>query len=205
MSGGSPLLTIGLTGGIASGKSVISQMLAARGAHVIDVDRVAHETYRAGTRGHAEVVAAFGSQVVGPDGEIDRRVLGGLVFGKPDQLKKLTDIVWPLTRARLEEIKRENADRAGVLVFEAAVLVEAGWLDLVDQVWVVTVPVEVARERLIARNGIDAEQANARIASQISNEERARHATLVIDNSGDLAALERQVEAAWSSVAAKAT
>lgn len=180
-------------------------MLAARGAHVIDVDRVAHETYRAGTRGHAEVVAAFGPQVVGPDGEIDRRVLGGLVFGKADQLKKLTDIVWPLTRARLEEIKRENADRAGVLVFEAAVLVEAGWLDLVDQVWVVTVPVEVARERLIARNGIDADQANARIASQISNEERARHATLVIDNSGDLAALERQVEAAWSSVAAKAT
>jgi dephospho-CoA kinase len=199
------LITIGLTGGIASGKSVVSDMLRARGADVIDVDRVAHETYRPGSEGHARIAAAFGPEVVGADGEIDRRVLGGLVFGKPDQLKKLTDIVWPLTRARLEAIKQENADRSGALVLEAAVLVEAGWLDLVDEVWVVSVPIEIARARLMARNGISEEQANARIESQISSEERERHATLKIDNSGDLAALEKQVAAAWSSLAAKAS
>lgn len=198
------MITIGLTGGIASGKSVVSQMLAAHGATIVDVDRVAHETYRAGTEGHAGIVAAFGSQVVGADGEIDRRVLGGLVFGKPEELKKLTDVVWPLTRHRLEDLKKENASKSGVLVFEAAVLVEAGWLDLVDEVWVVTTPVDTARERLIARNGIDAAAADARIASQITNEERTRHATLVIDNSGALEALEKQVEKAWSTVAARA-
>jgi dephospho-CoA kinase len=197
------LITIGLTGGIASGKSVVSQMLTARGATVVDVDRVAHETYRAGSEGHRRIVEAFGEQVVGPDSEIDRRVLGGLVFGRPEQLSRLTDIVWPLTRERLEEMKRENTAKSGALVFEAAVLVEAGWLDLMDEVWVVTVPVETARTRLMARNGIDEEQANARIASQTTNEERTRHASLVIDNSGDLQALEKQVDAAWSKVAAR--
>ncbi len=199
------LITIGLTGGIASGKSVASQMLAEHGARVVDVDRVAHETYRAGTPGFDLVREAFGGQVVGGEGEIDRRVLGGLVFGRPDQLKKLTDIVWPLTRGRLEGLKREKAaSGTQVLVLEAAVLVEADWIDLMDEVWVVTVPVDVARERLMARNGITAEQANDRIASQISNEERTRHASVVIDNSGDLEALRKRVDEAWAELTARA-
>ena len=191
------MITIGLTGGIASGKSVVSQMLAKLGATVVDVDRVAHETYRAGTGGHEQLRRAFGDQVVGSDGEIDRRVLGGLVFGRPDMMTKLTDIVWPLTRSRIEEMKRENATSAGALVFEAAVLIEAGWTDIVDEVWVVTVPVEVARARLMARNGITEEQANARIGSQISNAERERLANVIIDNGGTLQDLETKVEDAW--------
>ncbi len=198
------MITIGLTGGIASGKSVVSQMLAARGARVFDVDRVAHETYRAGTAGFDAVRAAFGQEVVGQDGEIDRRSLGGLVFGRPDQLKRLTDIVWPLTRARLEETKRvEAAAGTTVLVLEAAVLVEANWIDLMDEVWVVTVPVEVARERLMARNGISTEQADDRIRSQITNEERARHADVVIDNSGGLDELAQRVDEAWDRLQAR--
>jgi dephospho-CoA kinase len=194
------LITIGLTGGIASGKSVVSQMLAKLGAQVVDVDRVAHETYRAGSPGHAQLRAAFGDQVVGPDGEIDRRVLGGLVFGKPDEMKRLTDIVWPLTRARIEEMKRDQSGTRGVLVFEAAVLIEAGWVPLMDEVWVVTVPVDIARQRLMARNGITEEQANARIESQLTNAEREAGATVVIDNSQDLAQLERNVDQAWSEL-----
>jgi dephospho-CoA kinase len=195
------LTTIGLTGGIASGKSVVSQMLAKCGANVVDVDRVAHETYRAGTRGHSMLRDAFGPQVVGSDGEIDRRVLGGLVFGKPDEMKKLTDVVWPLTRSRLEEMKAAAGD--AVLVLEAAVLVEAGWTDLVDEVWVVQVPVEVARARLMARNGIGEEQANARIESQLSNAERAAYARVLIDNSGTLEELQSKVEETWASLQAR--
>ena len=192
------LITIGLTGGIASGKSVVSQMLAQRGAKVVDVDRVAHETYRPGTTGFDQLRAAFGEQVVDASGEIDRRVLGGLVFGRPDQMKKLTNIVWPLTRARLEQMKRDEALATAVLVLEAAVLIEANWVDLVDEVWVVSVPVEVAKARLMTRNGISAEQADARIGSQITNDERERFAQVIIDNSGSLHDLEERVDDAWT-------
>jgi dephospho-CoA kinase len=123
------------------------------------------------------------------------------VFGKPDEMKKLTDVVWPLTRSRLEEMKAAAGD--AVLILEAAVLVEAGWTDLVDEVWVVQVPVEVARARLMARNGIGEEQANARIESQLSNAERAAYARVLIDNSGTLEELESKVEEAWASLQAR--
>lgn len=198
------MITIGLTGGIASGKTVVSQMLEKPGAKVVDVDKVAHETYRAGTDGHTRLKAAFGPQVVGPDGEIDRRVLGGLVFGKPAEMLKLTDVVWPLTRARLAEMKGEEASKPGALILEAAVLIEAGWVPLVDEVWVVSVPVEVARARLMARNGITAEQADARIASQLTNAERERYAKVIIDNSGTLEDLGRRVDEAWADLTARA-
>ena len=196
------MISIGLTGGIASGKSVVSKLLAERGARVVDVDKVAQETYRSGTEGFAALQAAFGDQVVGADGEIDRRVLGGLVFGQPEELARLTDIVWPLTRARLEELKAEEAEHTGVLVFEAAVLIEAGWWDLVDRVWVVTAPISLARERLIARNGLTREQADARINSQMTNEERIPFADVVIENGGDLETLAKRVDAAWTALTA---
>ena len=196
------MISIGLTGGIASGKSVVSKLLAGRGARVVDVDKVAQETYRSGTEGFAALRAAFGDQVVGADGEIDRRVLGGIVFGQPEELARLTDIVWPRTRARLEEMKAEAAERTGVLVFEAAVLIEAGWWDLVDQVWVVTAPIGLARERLIARNGLTREQADARINSQMTNEERIPFADVVIENGGDLETLAKRVDAAWTALTA---
>jgi dephospho-CoA kinase len=198
------VITIGLTGGIASGKSVVSKLLAIRGARVVDVDKVAQETYKAGTAGFAALVEAFGDQIVGANGEIDRRVLGSLVFGKPDELTRLTDIVWPLTKARLEEMKKELEPTTEVLIFEAAVLIEAGWWDLVDQVWVVTAPVEIARQRLMARNGLTKEQADARIASQMTAEERAPFADVVIENSKDLPFLGGQVDKAWKALTAVA-
>lgn len=199
------MVTIGLTGGIASGKSTISRMLAERGAVIIDADRLGHEAYRPGTAAHRQVVEAFGPDVLAPDGEIDRAKLGAKVFGNPDQMRRLTDIVWPAIRALARErIEAERRRGTRVTVLEAAVLVEAGWFDLVDEVWVTVVPPEVARERLMARNGLTPEQAQARIDSQISNEERTRHADVVIDTNRTLAEEEAEVDRLWSQLQARA-
>jgi dephospho-CoA kinase len=197
---------IGLTGGIASGKSVVSQMLAERGALVIDADKVGHEAYRRGSGCYEAVVEAFGQDVVGDDGEIDRKALGGKVFGDPGQRKRLEGIVWPWMREtmekRLAEIRREGTP---VVVLEAAVLIEADWLPLVDQVWVVTVEPGAARERIMQRNGLSAEQADARINAQLSNAERTQHADRVIENDGTLEELHRRVERAWAALTAAPT
>ena len=190
-------IVVGLTGGIASGKSVVSGMLAERGAHVIDADKVGHEAYARGSGCHEAVVEAFGQDVVGPDGEIDRRVLGGKVFGDAAQRRRLESIVWPWMRgemqARLAALRDEEVP---VAVLEAAVLIEAEWTPLVDQVWVVAVEPALARARMMSRNRMTAEQADARIAAQLTNEERAKHAQVIIENNGSLEDLEQRVAAA---------
>lgn len=195
--------TIGLTGGIAAGKSTISQALREAGAVVIDADLVGHEAYQAGTETHAALVAAFGDRIVAPSGEIDRRALGTIIFADPEQRGRLQDIVWPrmrtMMRTRLEALK---ADAAPLAVIEAAVLIEADWLDLVDEVWVVSVPEAVAMERLIARNGFSAEDARARIRAQLTNDERARHAQVIIDNSGAIETAQAAVVAALAQTVA---
>lgn len=194
-------VVIGLTGGIASGKSVISSMLAERGAVVIDADRLGHQAYRAGTETFRRVVEAFGGDIVGADGEIDRTRLGPKVFGDPEARRRLENIVWPaireMARARIEAERRRGA---GVIVLEAAVLIEAAWQDLVDEVWVAEVSPELALERLAVRNGLTREQAEARLNAQLSNEERRRHADVVIENNGTLEDLRRAVEDAWAKL-----
>ncbi len=194
-------IVIGLTGGIASGKSVVSQMLAKHGALVIDADKVGHEAYAPGSGCYEAVVEAFGRDVVGPDGEIDRKALGGKVFGDPSQRKRLEGIVWPWMRETMD--KRLTAIRAEgtpVVVLEAAVLIEADWAPITDEVWVVTVSPDVARQRIIDRNGLTAKQADARINAQLSNDERVKHAKVVIDNSGTLDDLRRRVDDAWAGL-----
>ncbi len=196
-------VVIGLTGGIASGKSVVSQMLADRGALVIDADKVGHEAYRRGSGCYDAVVEAFGNDVVGADGEIDRKALGGKVFGDPALRKRLEGIVWPWMREtmdkRLAQIRTEGTP---VVVLEAAVLIEADWTPITDQVWVVTVAPEIARQRVMERNGLTAEQADARINAQLTNAERAKHAQVIIDNSGTLDELKRRVNAEWEQLTA---
>ncbi len=195
--------TIGLIGGIASGKSEVARLLAERGAAVIDADRVAHEAYATGTEGYAALMKAFGEEVVGSDGAIDRRKLGAIVFNEPALMQKLTSIVWPITRTLLEARKREQASLgAGVLVIEAAVLVEAGWDDLVDEIWLVLTSPDTAKRRLVERRGMTAEDAEARIAARDLAPLIAA-ADVVIDNDGDLAHLEAQVEAGLQRVAAR--
>lgn len=196
------MTVIGLTGGIASGKSTVAGMLEGFGAQIIDADRLGHRVYEPGTTGFQKVVNAFGHDLVSKDGTIDRRLLGGKVFGAPDQMNRLTDIVWPeirkLAAAEIADLKKKHRD--SVIVLEAAVLLEAGWEDLVDEIWVVTVKIATAAERLIARNGLNEEQAMARISSQMSTKERLEHADVKIDNSESLDDLKRRVVRQWKQL-----
>jgi dephospho-CoA kinase len=201
--GGAVLFTIGLTGGISSGKSTVADLLARHGASVIDVDKLAHETYAPTTPGFAAVREAFGPAIVGAAGEIDRRALGRIVFADAAERRRLTDIVWPLLRERLAAIIAERRGDRGVLVFDAAVLFEAGWQDLFDEVWVVTAPPDVVHQRLIARDGLSPEAAAGRVAALLPDEARVARADVVIDNSGSREALSEQVERAWARLFAR--
>lgn len=192
---------IGLTGGIASGKSTVARFFKDHEIPVIDADILGHRTYEPGSETFAAVVRTFGDDLVAADGTIDRRVLGGKVFGKPDELTKLTDIVWPGIR-RLASQALAEFETAGnhLVVLEAAVLFEAGWEDLTDEIWVVVVEPDIAIERLASRNGLDPEAARARIASQLSNDERTSRANVVIENNGTLDELASSIGAGWNEL-----
>ncbi|TAK79653.1 MAG: dephospho-CoA kinase [Dehalococcoidia bacterium] len=193
------MIVIGLTGGIASGKSTAAEQLRKLGAVIIDADRVGHRSYEPGTPGFEKVVNAFGHDTVGKDGLIDRRVLGGKVFGAPQELERLNAILWPEIRRLIGEeiVQIRERDKDSVIVIEAAVLIEAGWQDLCDEVWVVTTSPEVAIERLQSRNGLTRDAALARINAQMTSKERAAYGQVVVDNSGTEEQLVQKIERAW--------
>ena len=198
------VFVIGLAGGIGSGKSTVAAMLAELGAHVVDADRVGHAVYAPGTDGFRQVVAAFGDDIVGADGAIDRRVLGPRVFADPAALARLNAIVHPLIglaiRGQLAAAQAAPAapERTPIVV-EAAIMLEAGWR-FFDEIWVVVVRPETAIARVTASRGQSAEEVRRRIAAQMTNDERRRVATRVIENDGALPELRAQVEAAWRAV-----
>lgn len=192
---------IGLTGGIASGKSTVTRFFKDRDIPVIDADVLGHRTYDPGTDTFAAVVKAFGDDLVAADGTIDRRVLGGKVFGKPEELKRLTDIVWPgIRRLASEALSEFEAAGNALVVLEAAVMFEAGWEDLVNEIWVVVVEPDQAVKRLAERNGLDEAAARARIDSQLSNDERIARSHVVITNNGSLEELETAIQGAWDNL-----
>ena len=195
-------MVIGLTGGIASGKSTAARHLASLGAHVIDADALGHRAYEPDTDAYRAVLATFGDEVRGTDGQLDRRALGGKVFGDPAAMKQLTDIMWPEIR-RLAEVEirtvRET-DPGVVVVLEAAVLFEAGWQDAVDETWVVTVEPDIAVRRAMARDGLDRSAVQARMDAQLSNGERAALADVVVDNSGTEAAMRSRLNDEWKRI-----
>jgi dephospho-CoA kinase len=198
------LKVIGLTGGIASGKSTAAKYLAERGALLIDADLLGHQAYEAGTVAYDAIIDTFGPGVVAADGTIDRKALGGEVFGKPERLAQLTDIVWPQIRRLAEvQIARYGAEKPeGVVVLEAAVLFEAGWEDAVGEVWVVVVDPKIACARAMERDGVSAEAVQKRIDAQLSNAERSEKADVTIDNSGDQQALIETLGRLWDGIAA---
>lgn len=196
MADSQQLTTVALTGGIASGKSTVAARLRELGFAVVDADRLGHAVYAPGRAALGRVVEAFGEGVRAADGSIDRRALGAIVFGSPDAMKRLTAIVWPEIRAMfLEETARLAAEGRRTVVVEAAVLAEAGWRGDFEHCWVVDVPLGVARERLMARNSLSAEEADKRIASQVSREERLALATEVLPNDRPLEETRAAVDA----------
>ena len=193
-----------LSGGIASGKSTAARFLKEQGAHVIDADVLGHRTYEPGSPAHAQVVAAFGSDVLAPDGTIDRKSLGAKVFGKPEALKQLTAIVWPAIRALAEEeiARVRAAGAARVIVLEAAVLFEAGWQDVGDEVWVNIVDRDVAIARATQRDKVPQATIEKRLDAQLSNAERVARADVVIDNNGTPEAMLAQLRRQWERISA---
>jgi len=189
---------IGLTGGIGSGKSTVSQFLAELGAVILNADEVGHEAFKPDTEIWREVVATFGRQIVTPNGNIDRKKLGNIVFGNPESLSRLNQIMHPrmyaLAKAQLEEYRQQGTR---VVVLEAPLLLEAGWTSLVDEVWVTTAPEATVLKRLEERTGLSQAESLARIRSQLPSAERVRHAAVVINTDCDLDELKSRVKELW--------
>ena len=193
------MLKVGLTGGIGSGKSEVSALLADRGALVIDADKLAREVVEPGTPGLAAVVAEFGDEVLLPSGGLDRERVGGIVFNDPDRLAALNAIVHPLVGERMQELM-DAAPAGAVVVYDVPLLAENGLASMYDEVVVVDAPEDVQLDRLVARRGMTEEDARARMANQATREDRRAVATRVIDNSTTLDALEAQVDALWKAL-----
>ncbi len=191
--------TIGLTGGIASGKSTVSEAMQELGATVLNADLVGHEAYEPGKPAYDEIIKTWGDDLVDPDTKfIDRRKLGGIVFGDPTALHTLNNIVWPRIYDMVaERFDAYRTDAVDVAVLEAAVLVEANWMPLVDEVWVTATAEEEASRRLQARNDLTEEQALARIRAQITNQERMQHADVVIDTNRSIPEVHERVRELW--------
>ena len=191
---------IGLTGGIASGKTAVSDMLARRGAVIIDSDTLAREVVEPGTRGLEAIVERFGTTVLTPDGALDRAKLGQIVFDDPVARADLNAIVHPAVRARAAELQLQ-APPGAVVVQVIPLLVETGQADDFDLVVVVDADEAVQLRRLMQRNGYTPSQARARLKAQASRAGRLEAADLVIDNSAGLPELEAQVDALWPRLA----
>jgi len=190
------MVRVGLTGGIASGKSLVAADLAARGAIIIDADVLAREVVEPGTPALAAIVERFGSKVL-TDGQLDRSRLGEIVFADPLARRDLERIVHPAVRARAIELERAAQD-AVVVVHVIPLLVETGQQQNFDFVVTVDVDQETQIQRLIARNGFSRAEAESRIAAQATREDRRAAADVVLDNTGTLARLRDQIAALWT-------
>ena len=196
---------IGLTGGIGSGKSTVSQYLAELGATIIDADKVGHEALtRADVK--KDIAVAFGREVFGPDGEVDRKKLGPVVFGSPEALAKLNHIMHRRMRTMMEDrLAQYKKQGVGVVVMEAAVLLEtdADWDKLVDEIWVTVSSEATVIKRMKDQRGMTEEQTKARIGAQMSNEQRIKRAKVVIHNDGNLDAAKKTVKKQWEKLVDK--
>jgi dephospho-CoA kinase len=192
------MVRVGLTGGIASGKSMVAEELAARGAVIIDADLLAREVVQPGTPALAAIIDRFGPEVV-RDGQLDRARLAQIVFADPLARRDLERIVHPAVRARAAELERAAGD-AAVVVHVIPLLVETGQHQDFDLVVTVDADHETQIQRLMLRNGLSRAEAESRIAAQASREDRKRAADVVLDNTGSLAQLREQIDALWAEL-----
>jgi dephospho-CoA kinase len=191
---------IGLTGSIGTGKSEVTRVLQELGAEVINADQVGHEAYTPHTDSWNAVVDAFGQDILQPDGEIDRRKLGAIVFADSGQMAKLNGIMHPrMADMVAEKIEQMRSRGVQVVVVEAALMFEAGWETLVDEVWATDSPLEMVFQRLMSRNGLDEAEVRKRLGSQMDIQERLDRSGVVVENSGDVLALEATVKSLWES------
>jgi dephospho-CoA kinase len=192
-------MIIGLTGGIACGKSTVAAMLASRGAKIVDADKIAREVVEPGSPALEEIVARFGREMLLEDGSLNRKKLGERIFGDPGAKKALEAILHPRIRAIMRErmAEFERNDPNGLVVADIPLLYESGLETWFREVMVVYIPRELQIARLTARDGLTPEQAEARLKAQMPIEEKKRRADIVIDNSGTLEETEKQVEAFW--------
>ncbi|MFD0024794.1 dephospho-CoA kinase [Streptomyces sp. NPDC058382] len=197
------MLKVGLTGGIGAGKSEVSRLLVGHGAVLVDADRIAREVVEPGTPGLAAVVEAFGTEVLSPDGTLDRPKLGSIVFADAERLATLNAIVHPLVGARSAELERA-AGPGSVVVHDVPLLTENGLAPLYDLVVVVDAAPETQLDRLVRLRGMTEADARARMAAQATREQRLAVADLVIDNDGPVEALEPQVLEVWSELVRRA-
>jgi dephospho-CoA kinase len=190
------MLRVGLTGGIATGKTTVGQMFIELGCPLIDSDEIAHQLFEPGQDVHAAVIQAFGPRIVAADGTIDRKILGDIVFKDSAARAKLNMLVHPAIIQRQREFLADVArtDPKGIGIVSAALMVEIGTYKNYDKVIVLSCPPDLQRMRLKSRSGLSDAEIEARIAAQMPVEEKVKYGDFVIDTSTDLATTRRQVE-----------
>ncbi len=200
-----PFLLVGLTGGIATGKSTVSEMFRALGCVIIDADVLAREVVEPDEPAYHEIVAEFGGGVVQADGALDRKRLGAVVFADPARRKRLEAITHPRIRDRFARHLQELAEQGfeGIVIFDAPVMIESGNYRNMDRLVVVATDAATQRDRLRGRDGIGADEATRKMASQMPVAEKAKLADHVIDNAGDRAATEAQVHRVYEALLAE--
>jgi dephospho-CoA kinase len=193
------MLTIGLTGGIGSGKTTVTKILAELGAPILDADKVGHAIYVPGGPAYTDMIAAFGNGILADDRTIDRTKLGPIVFADPAALKRLNSIVHPKMYARMREMidAMRTAGETRPIVVEAAILIEANWLPLFNEVWLIVEAKERVIDRVERDRGLARVQVEARIKAQLSDDERRKHAAIVITNDSTIDDLRATLAATW--------
>jgi dephospho-CoA kinase len=195
------MLVIGITGTIGSGKSTVAGFLRDLGAKVIDADEVGHEVYLPGSPGWKAVVAAFGGSIIAADGTVDRHKLGEIVFKNPADLDRLNRVMRPLIFAEvLAHLKKFRQKRTRVVVLEAALLIEAGWGPLVDEIWVTVAPESVIYKRLGAKRELNREQIQSRIKAQLPVTAQLKCASRIIDTDVSLPELKAKIASIWQEL-----
>lgn len=190
---------LGLTGGIASGKSAICKRLHGLGAGTVDCDKLGHQAYAKGTVGYDKVVGTFGSGILNSEGEVNRRALGAIVFSDETKMQTLNKIVWPeIAKLATEEVKKFGAEGKAVVVLEAAILLRAGWEELCHEVWGCVIPVKEAVKRLHERNNLSEEEAMKRIHLGVTNSELVSKSNVILCSEWEYEYTQQQVEKAWS-------